>query len=239
MICRVVGFVALALSCSAANSQSQWITTLMAGMPEHHCSEAQGTEDGKAFVCTVWDNDPQKFSAPRQLEVYRNRQPIVTIEPGTPIREWHFWNRGEQLSIHTGVQGDVGTYQLYETATGKLVDQVSQPSSPSKLPQWAKDRSQLDEESVPEGAAYSQQRAQWIANVLRQITSIHPGMTRRDLESTFTTEGGLSWREQQTFAYKDCRYIKVDVVFSGTGATEAEDKIVRISKPYLAWTVMD
>jgi len=98
MICRIAGFVALTLSCSAANSQSQWITTLMAGMPEHHCSEARGTEDGKAFVCTVWDSDPQKFSAPRQLEVYRNRQPIVTIEPGTPIREWHFWNRGEQLS---------------------------------------------------------------------------------------------------------------------------------------------
>ena len=92
---------------------------------------------------------------------------------------------------------------------------------------------------MPEGAAYSQQRAQWIAKVLRQIASIHPGMTRRDLESTFTTEGGLSWREQQTFAYKDCGYIKVDVVFSGTGATEAEDKIVRISKPYLAWTVTD
>ena len=211
----------------------------MAGMPEHHCSVAQGTVDGRAFVCMVWDNNPQNFSEPRKLEVYRHRQPIVTIEPGTPIQEWHFWKQGEQLSIHTGVRGKAGTYELHETATGKLVEKVNPPSSPSELPQWAKDRSQLDDESVPEGPVYSRQRTMWVAKVLKQIQSIHPGMTRKDLSSTFTTEGSLSRREQQTFVYKDCPYIKVNVVFSATGATEAEDRIVSISKPYLAWSVMD
>lgn len=237
MICRVVAFAALALSCSASNSQS--IETLMGGVPEHHCSEAQSTVDGKTIACVVWDNDPQKFSAPLQLELYRNRHLIVTIEPGTPVQEWHFWKKGEQLSLHTGIRGDVGTYQLYETATGKLLEQVNPPSSPNKLPQWAKDRSQLDDESVPEGPEYSRQRTLWLAKVLRQIDSIHPGMTRKDLQSTFTTEGGISTREQQTFVYKNCPYIKVTVVFSATGATEAEDRIVSISPPYLAFTVTD
>jgi len=235
-ICQVVGVVTLALFCSSAEAQS--ITTLM-GVAENHCSVAQSTEDGKTFVCMVWDNDPQKFSNPLQLEIYRNQQLVVTIKPGTPIREWHFWKNGEQLSVHAGVQGDVGTYRLFDAATGKPVDQVNSVSSPGELPQWAKDRSELDDESVPEGAAYSQQRTLWIAKVLKQIDSIHPGMSRRDLQSTFTTEGGISTRVQRTYVYKGCPYIKVDVVFSDAGATEAEDRIVSISSPYLAFSVMD
>jgi hypothetical protein len=235
-ICQVVGVVTVALCCSSAESQS--ITTPIA-VAENHCSVAQSTQDGKTFACTVWDNDPQKFSDPLQLEIYRDQQLVVTIKSGTPIREWHFWKNGQQLSVHAGIQGDVGTYRLYDAATGKLVDQVNSVSSPSELPQWAKDRSELDDESVPEGAAYSQQRMLWIAKVLKQIDSIHQGMTRSDLQSTFTTEGGISTKKQRTYIYKGCPYIKVDVVFSDAGATEAEDRIVSISRPYLAFSVMD
>jgi len=209
------------------------------GVPDDHCSEVQSTVDGKTFACMVWDNDPQKFSNPPQLEIYRDHQRVATIEPGTPIREWHFWSDGEQLSIHTGGRGDVGTFRLYDTATGKQIDQVNSVSSPRDLPQWAKDRSELDDESVPEGAFYSQQRKLWLADVLKQIDSIHPGMTRRDLQSTFATEGGISTRQQRIYVYKDCPYIKVDVVFSETGAAETEDRIVSISRPYLALSVMD
>jgi hypothetical protein len=61
----------------------------------------------------VWDNDPEKFSDPLQLKIYRNPVLVVTIKPGTRIREWHFWKNEEQLSIHAGIQGDVGTYRLY------------------------------------------------------------------------------------------------------------------------------
>jgi hypothetical protein len=79
----------------------------------------------------------------------------------------------------------------------------------------------------------------WIAKVLKQIDAIHPGMPRGELQLRFTTEGGLSTRRQKTYVYRDCPYIKVDVVFSQTGATEAEDKIVSISRPYLGYAVMD
>jgi hypothetical protein len=64
-------------------------------------------------------------------------------------------------------------------------------------------------------------------------------MTRSDLQLIFTTEGGISTRTQRTYVFKDCPYIKVDVVFSDTGATEAEDRIVSISRPYLAFAVND
>jgi len=234
--CRVAALLTLALFCSRAKPQS--IASLM-GVAENHCSVAQGTEDDKTFVCMVWDGDPEKFSRPLQLEIYRDRHRVATIESGIPIIEWHLWKNGEQLSVHAGRQGETGTYRLYQTATGKQVDQAKSVSSPSDLPEWAKDRSELDDESVPEGAAYSQQRTLWIAKVLKQIAAMQPGMTRTDLQSTFTTEGGLSTREQQTYVYKDCPYIKVDVVFSGTGATEADDRIVSISRPYLAFAVMD
>jgi len=236
MIRRLAAVVSFALFYSSAESQS--IASLM-GVAENHCSVAQSTEDGKTFVCMVWDGDPKKFSNPLQLEIYRDLQLVATINTGDPIREWHFWKNGEQLSIHSGRQGEVGIYRLYETARGKQVEQAKSVSHPGDLPQWAKDRSELDDESVPEGAAYSQQRTLWIAKVLKQIDLIHPGMTRRDLQETFKTEGGISTRTQQTYVYKDCPYIKVDVTFADAGATEAEDRIVSISRPYLAFAVMD
>jgi hypothetical protein len=36
---------------------------------------------------------------------------------------------------------------------------------------------------------YSEERTEWIAKVLRQITKIEPGMKRQELLKVFTTEG--------------------------------------------------
>jgi hypothetical protein len=64
-------------------------------------------------------------------------------------------------------------------------------------------------------------------------------MTRRDLMEIFTTEGGLYTREQQTFVLKECGYIKVNVVFSAAESGETDDRIVKISGPYLQFSIMD
>jgi hypothetical protein len=61
--------------------------------------------------------------------------------------------------------------------------------------------------------ALMQERTKWIAKALRQIGKIKPGMRRKDLLKTFTTEGGISIRTQQTYVYVECPYIKVDVHF--------------------------
>lgn len=61
-------------------------------------------------------------------------------------------------------------------------------------------------------------------------------MRREDLLRVFTTEGGLSTRTQQTYVLKGCPYIHVDVEFSpvrGLLASQRNDKIAKISKPYL------
>lgn len=209
------------------------------GLPEGHCSEGQGSLDGATFACQVWDHDDQKFSDSRQIEIYRDSRLVQTIETDAPIREWHFWDEGKQLSVQVGKRDDPGAYQLFDVISGKQIDKLASVSRISELPQWAKGPAELQDESVPEGLQYSQERTLWIAKVLRQIDAISPGMTRKELLKVFTTEGGLFSRERETYVLKECRYIKVDVVFSPTNSQEAEDRIATMSRPYLQFSVVD
>jgi hypothetical protein len=81
----------------------------------------------------------------------------------------------------------------------------------------------------------------WLADVLNAMQSIKVGMTRSDLMKVFTTEGGISTTSQRTYVYRQCPYIKVDVKFAASSRHEEHptDKIVDVSRPYLAWSVMD
>jgi hypothetical protein len=97
----------------------------------------------------------------------------------------------------------------------------------------------------------SQSHTEWMANSLEEMQKIKVGMTREDLLKVFTTEGGLSTDLNRTYVYRECPYIKVDVEFEPVGrpARDAdgrvtlveanEDVIKNISKPYLAWMVVD
>jgi hypothetical protein len=225
---------AIMIAAALVASAQQNAVTSQFGVSDNHCSVAQGTADGHIFACQVWDGDPLQFTHPGRLELYRDRKLIATIEPGGTILEWWFSGDGAHISVRAG-----DTVRLYDAATGQQIAQAPPVNQPSDLPAWAKDRAELDDESVPEGPAFAQQRTLWIAKVMRQIEAIHPGMTRRDLASILMTEGGISTRQQQTFVYKGCPYIKVDVVFAPTAAMEADDPIVSISRPYLHWSVMD
>jgi hypothetical protein len=91
----------------------------------------------------------------------------------------------------------------------------------------------------------------WVAEALKRIHTIQPGMTREDLLEVFTTEGGLSTGLQRTFVSQDCPYFKIDVQFDAVGRPNRDssgrvtleegnqDIIVRISRPYLQFTVSD
>lgn len=81
--------------------------------------------------------------------------------------------------------------------------------------------------------------SEWVAQTLAAIQTIKVGMTRKDLLKLFTVEGGISTRNSRTFVFRECSYIKVDVGFEPMGATEDQYKIIRISKPYLAQSVID
>lgn len=107
----------------------------------------------------------------------------------------------------------------------------------------------------------SQAHVQWVSEVLTRMQTIKPGMTREALYRVFTTEGGLVFSPyKRTFVNRDCPYFKVDVDFRAAvvvGATEPDEQrqdekddekflggngrdiIVKISTPYLQFSIMD
>jgi hypothetical protein len=88
-------------------------------------------------------------------------------------------------------------------------------------------------------------RILWVQSSLKRMETITVGMTRRELLQVFKTEGGLSNRTHRTYVYQECQHFKVDVVFEPVGMTEnrlserGEDRIVKISRPYVGWSYND
>jgi hypothetical protein len=91
----------------------------------------------------------------------------------------------------------------------------------------------------------------WVAEALKRIETIKPGMTREALLKVFTTEGGLSTGLHRTFVSRDCPYFKVDVTFDAVGRPSRDssgqvtleegsrDVIAQISRPYLQFMILD
>jgi hypothetical protein len=77
----------------------------------------------------------------------------------------------------------------------------------------------------------------WLFNSLTKIRSIKVGSTRADLLKVFSPGGGVHTRTGQTFVFRECEYISVEVEFEPVGDEgeklkgRPEDKIISISKP--------
>jgi len=90
----------------------------------------------------------------------------------------------------------------------------------------------------------AESHTEWITRSLKEIQTVKVGMSRAELLKVFTEEGGLSTRLQRRYVYRDCPYIKVDVEFEPVEAIADRDelptdKIRRISKPFLEWSILD
>jgi hypothetical protein len=84
---------------------------------------------------------------------------------------------------------------------------------------------------------------QWVENALKEMQTIKIGMTRKDLLTIFTTEGGFSSAQSRQYVYKKCPFIKVQVEFepsqsSDKSAESPNDRIIKISKPYLEGSII-
>jgi hypothetical protein len=91
----------------------------------------------------------------------------------------------------------------------------------------------------------------WVADALKRMQTIKPGMTREALLTVFTTEGGLYTGLQRTFVSRDCPFFKVDVEFQAVGRSNrdrngrvtlvegSQDVVLEISRPYLQFTIAD
>jgi hypothetical protein len=90
-----------------------------------------------------------------------------------------------------------------------------------------------------------QGHVKWVEASLREMETIKVGMTRADLLKVFMEEGGISTRTQRTYVYRHCSYFKVTVEFKpvenerGFLGDPSTDKIVKISEPFLQWSVLD
>ena len=100
--------------------------------------------------------------------------------------------------------------------------------------------------------AFDKDHTAWVAESLKRMQTIKPGMMRTELLKVFTTEGGLSTGLQRTFVSQDCPYSKkVDVEFEAVGRPSrdsdgrvtlvegSQDIIVKISRPYLQFSIID
>lgn len=102
-----------------------------------------------------------------------------------------------------------------------------------------------------DGDQASKEHVAWVVEVLTRMQTIIPGMTREALYQVFTTEGGLSNGLQRTFVSRDCPYFKVEVEFQAVGRPARDgdgsvtlvengaDLILKISRPYLQFSIMD
>jgi hypothetical protein len=96
----------------------------------------------------------------------------------------------------------------------------------------------------------SQSHIKWVADAMLRMQTIKPGMTREKLLTVFKGEGGISNRLWRTYVSNDCPYFKVDFEFEAVGDSDqaekgtwliegSDDKIVKISGPYLQFSIMD
>src|SRR5579864_8502544 len=104
---------------------------------------------------------------------------------------------------------------------------------------------------VPAQSQSTQEHVGWVAEALKRIETIKPGMTRQTLLTVFTTEGGISTGLQRTYVSRECPYFKVDVEFQAVGrpsrdgegrvtlVEDARDIIIKISRPYLQYSILD
>jgi hypothetical protein len=211
-----------------------------------HCSESIFATDRQTVGCMVAPSTDVFPPAPSlKLEIYLKGGEKRTIEPGAPILDWHFWEEGRVVAVHSGLHVRQGTYALYESATARVIEKLAEPADDRTLPPWAKSQAQIQDEAVPMSAALIQERTYWIAKVLRQIEKIEPGMRRKDLGGIFTTEGGLSNRFLRTYVHVDCPYIKVNVIFKAASdetnalKEDPDDTIESVSRPFLQWSTVD
>jgi hypothetical protein len=94
------------------------------------------------------------------------------------------------------------------------------------------------------GTDAGQDLTKQLSAVCIEIHKIKPGMTRAELTKLFRVDtGGVAWpatvplpfEQHQSFIYRSCWLIMVDVDFASSDSKEARptDIISKISKPYL------
>jgi hypothetical protein len=91
------------------------------------------------------------------------------------------------------------------------------------------------------GSHIQRDHVAWVADLLKRMKRIGPGMTRSQLAPVFRQEGGVHVAGDEVFVAKECPYFKVDVGFRllTPGLESDGDVIASVSRPYLEFSHID
>lgn len=82
-----------------------------------------------------------------------------------------------------------------------------------------------------------------VQRAMSATTQIKPGMKRKDVEKAFIEDGGLSFKGEGRYVFKECHLIKIKVKFSevagATGKESPDDTVTDISSPYIEAPMKD
>ncbi|SRR5579884_3485349 len=91
------------------------------------------------------DNPATSYAVPYALAIYHSGKTILHIQQGQMLWFWTFRDGGKHIAAVWGATHgpEVGDYQLYDAATGRLISEVMGDPATQSLsadaPQWAKE----------------------------------------------------------------------------------------------------
>jgi hypothetical protein len=109
----------------------------------------------------------------------------------------------------------------------------------------------LQASSIGEQGQSAQDHVSWVAEVMKRMDTIKPGMTGKELLTIFSIEGGIYNSMRPTVVSRNCPYFKMDVELQAinrpsrdengrTAQVENDDDIIlKVSTPYLQSMIID
>jgi len=95
--------------------------------------------------------------------------------------------------------------------------------------------------TLPSKSQSNNDSTQWVESCLKDFEFVKVGMTRSQVESKLSKDGGLHTASQVHFVHPACRYFKIDVEFEfkrdaadqNRAIKGKDDRVTKVSKPYI------
>lgn len=78
-----------------------------------------------------------------------------------------------------------------------------------------------------------------IEQALKDVSAIHAGSQRSDVERSFTEAGGLSFGQETVYVYKKCHYIKMSVTYRKGTSSLPTDVVATVSPLSIGYEAKD
>lgn len=92
--------------------------------------------------------------------------------------------------------------------------------------------------------AQQQESCSTVIQALKYAKQITVGMKRSEVEKMFKQEGGVSFRVETVYGYRECAMLKLRITFSETSNSNekvdpAQDSVLKVSEMFVDWPTRD